>query len=351
MFALQTVWFFAFMLLVPLGLGKLLFPGRALHDPLVYLSGLCAAFAAYQILVLPCCLLFNTTLTFATVLWTVPTVIGALVGWGKAIRSHSLLPKEKPHLSKMELILFALVALLLLLEVGRAVTGLVANGDDSDYCAQATTALYTNSINYYEPQTGNPVAPLDQIEPHHKISLWAILWASMTQLTGIHPAILMRTFLPIFMIPGAYAATYLLFKELFENNREKALAGVFFLQVAYEVMSCNDGMQQWWLILVSWFGKSVVPNTICPLMIYLFLLLERETDKKQAARLWIAMALAVWAGCLAGASAFTMLPFLLGIFGLAHLVQKRDLLFCVKLGCCILPCVALLLSSYADHIL
>ena len=53
MFALQTILFFALMLLVPVGLGKLVFPDKAIHSPLVYLVGLCAAFAAYQILVLP----------------------------------------------------------------------------------------------------------------------------------------------------------------------------------------------------------------------------------------------------------------------------------------------------------
>ena len=351
MFAVQTALFFALMLLVPLGLGKLIFPDKAIHSPLVYLTGLCAAFAAYQILVLPCSLVFNTTLTFATALWAVPTAAASLVGWGMTIKNHSWAPEGRLKLTKKEVLLLALVLLVLLLEVGRAVTGLVANGDDSDYCAQATTSLYTNSINHYEPQTGKPVAPLDQIEPHHKVSLWAILWASMTQIVGIHPAILMRTFLPAFMIPGAYAAVYLLFKELFEKNTEKALAAVFFLEVAYEVMSCNDGMKQWWLILVSWFGKSVVPNMICPLLIYLILCVQKKPGKAMENRLWIAIALAVWAGCLAGASAFTMLPFLLAIFGLVQLVEKRDLLFCVKLGCCILPCVALLLSSYGSEIL
>jgi len=80
-----------------------------------------------------------------------------------------------------------LVLLVLFVEVGRAVTGLVVNGDDSDYCAQATTALYTNSINHYEPQTGTPMAPLDQIEPHHKISLWANS-VGVHDPTGRHPS-------------------------------------------------------------------------------------------------------------------------------------------------------------------
>lgn len=351
MFALQTILFFALMLLVPVGLGKLVFPDKAIHSPLVYLVGLCAAFAAYQILVLPCSLVFNTTLTFATALWAIPVAALSLYGWVKTVRRNSWLPNGKLRFTKKETLLLLLVLLVLFVEVGRAVTGLVVNGDDSDYCAQATTALYTNSINYYEPQTGTPMAPLDQIEPHHKISLWAILWASMTQLVGIHPASLMRTFLPIFMIPGAYAAVYLLFKELFDDNTEKALTAVFFLEVAYEVMSCNDGMQQWWLILVSWFGKSVIPNMLCPLLVYLVLCVQKKPGKNSEARLWVAIALVVWAGCLAGASAFTMMPFLLGVFGLVQLVRERDVLFCVKLGCCIVPCVALLLSSYADEIL
>ena len=147
MFALQTILFFALMLLVPVGLGKLVFPDKAIHSPLVYLVGLCAAFAAYQILVLPCSLVFNTTLTFATALWAIPVAALSLYGWVKTVRRNSWLPNGKLRFTKKETLILLLVLLVLFVEVGRAVTGLVVNGDDSDYCAQATTALYTNSIN------------------------------------------------------------------------------------------------------------------------------------------------------------------------------------------------------------
>lgn len=93
---------------------------------------------------------------------------------------------------------------MVVLQTARTVTGYFLAFDDSDYLAQSTTALYTNTINQYEPQTGRQVDILDQIEPHHKIALWGIIWATMTQLTGIHPSILCRTLLPVIVIPAAY---------------------------------------------------------------------------------------------------------------------------------------------------
>ena len=76
-------------------------------------------------------------------------------------------------------------------------------------------------------------------------------------------------------------------------------------------------------------------------ILYLFLILENETNKRHQLQLWVLLALTAWAGCMVAASSFLMVPFLLGVLGLCHFVRKRNLLFCIKLGICTIPCLAL----------
>ena len=341
MFILQVIWFYALLLFVPLGIGQLFYPEKRLYSPAVYIMGLFTAFAVYEIIGLVCALVFKTSLTLLTVLWSIAMAVLCGLGWWNARKKRSGLVLERLQLSHTACVLLIFICLIIAVEAFRAVTGFTDAWDDSDYMAQATTSLYTNTINQYEPQTGNAGELLNFSEPHHKVALWSILWASMTQLTGIHPAILMRTLLPVIIFPCAYGAVYLVLKELFNGDMEKSLIGVFFLQVSYEIISAGGGMKQWWLILYSWYGKSVTANLISPILLFLFLCLWRETDRKKQRPLWVMTAITAWAGCLVAASAFLMVPFMLGVLGLAYLLLKRDLIFCVKLGCCALPCLFL----------
>ncbi|WP_418760904.1 DUF6077 domain-containing protein [Gemmiger sp.] len=343
MFALQVVWFYLLMLIVPLAIGGLFFPERSVISPVSYLAGLATAWGTYEIIGLPCALLFKTSLTTLTVLWSAVmillTIAGVLVRYTHG--RMALLPAKGLQLSRTARILLTLVIVMVVLQTARTVTGYFLAFDDSDYLAQSTTALYTNTINQYEPQTGRQVDILDQIEPHHKIALWGIIWATMTQLTGIHPSILCRTLLPVIVIPAAYIIMYLILKDMFGGEEEKPLAGLLFLQIAYELGSCGGGVRQWWLLMYSWYGKTVTAMLICPFILYLFLILENETNKKHQLQLWVLLALTAWAGCMVAASSFLMVPFLLGVLGLCHFVRKRNLLFCIKLGICIIPCLAL----------
>lgn len=338
---LQVIWFYALMLFVPLGIGKLIFPEKRAWSPVVYPTGLLTIWALYEIIGVPCAILFKTKLTTLTVLWSIIVAVLAVLGCRSAWKKRGSLGAAKLELSKVELALAVLICLVIVFETARAATGYVLAWDDSDYVAQATTSLYTNTINQYEPQTGVAVELLEQREPHHKIALWSIFWASVTHVTGIHPAILMRTLFSVIFYPCVYAVVYLTLKELFENNREKALTGLLLIQLFYEAAACGAGQKQWWFLQYNWYGKTVTAMLICPFLYYLFLLLQKEQDKRRQHWLWLLTALTAWAGCLVAASAFLMVPFLLGVLGIAHFIQHRDFPFCIKLGCCMLPCLVL----------
>ena len=80
MFALQVVWFYLLMLAVPLAIGGLLFPERSILFPVSYLAGLATAWGTYEIIGLPCALLFKTSLTTLTVLWSAVMILLTIAG-------------------------------------------------------------------------------------------------------------------------------------------------------------------------------------------------------------------------------------------------------------------------------
>ena len=118
MFALQVIWFYLLMLTIPLGIGGLFFPTRSMISPVCYLAGLATAWGTYEIIGLPCALLFKTSLTTLTVLWSAVmillTVAGILVRYTHG--QMALLPAKGLQLSRTTRILLALVIVMVVLQ-------------------------------------------------------------------------------------------------------------------------------------------------------------------------------------------------------------------------------------------
>lgn len=338
-FAAQVLWFYAFWLFIPMGVGTLVFQDKRPYSPENYLMGLVTVFALYEVTALICSPILMAPLSTATTVWSIAVATMSVLGWIKFQKNSKRINVQRRIITYREKLLLLIVLFLLFVETARSVTGLVVNPDDAFYCAQATTAVYNNKINSFEPQTGAAINPRGG---YRWLNFWSIMWASVSQLTGIHPAIIMRTFLPVIMIPCAYMAVFVVLKELFRGSEKKALMGVFLLEIAYETMACNDGMKQWWLLLVSWFGKSVVPNLICPFLFYLYIRLIKEPQQKY---LWRAMWIAIVGGCLVATSGYPMIAFEIGVLCIAHLVVNRDFKFFAKLAGCGVPAVLLLAAE------
>lgn len=344
---LKAVWFCVLMLFVPTGVGALFFSKEKRLSAETYLMGLCVCFSAYEVLGLFCSMVLETSLTVLTATWSALVGLLSIGGWYGLVKNSNAIKAQRCTavvLSGTGKIGIAIFFLLVALQTIRAVTGQVVNNDDAFYCAQATTAVYTNTVNQYVPFTGVPTNPRTG---YYYIALWPILWASMSQLTSLHPAIVMRTLLPIFMIPGAYASVYVVCKKLFNDCKEKAYAAVCILALIYEVVGCNDGMKQWWLLLLSWYGKSVAPNLIFPFLVYLFLCQASAETKEDQNKYWLMVLFTCMAGCLVAVSFYPMLIFAMGILSVSEWIRKKDWSIFPKAFICVLPCMVLLVWSYS----
>ena len=113
-----------------------------------------------------------------------------------------------------------------------------------------------------------------------------------------------------------------------------------FFRLLMNWVAVEAASRQWWLLMYSWYGKTVTAVLICPFILYLFLTFEKVKVQQKASvlQLWVLLALTAWAGCMVAASSFLMVPFLLGVLGLCHFVRKPAICsFCIKLGICTGP--------------
>ena len=342
-FLLHTIWFYVLLLFIPVGIGALLLPNKKIYAPDMYISGLFASFAIYEMYGLICSMIFETSLTFLTALWIITVGILSVSGWRTIVRKRTEVISKQKEISGKEKLLLFLVLIPMLVAVIRAFTGYVTNVDDSFYVAQSTTAIYTDTINQFNPMTGEFTG--NPCDGYYYIPMWPIYWASISQLTLIHPAIIMHTLLPTIMIPCAYATAFLVLRKLFNENASKALMAIFVLEISYEIVSCTDGMKQWWLMLCSWMGKSVAPNMVAPFLVYLFLCMEKAQPGVDQNRFWGIITLVVLGGCLVAGSCFTMIPFLLGVLAIAYWLRTRDATLCIKIFWSAIPCVIFMIWS------
>ena len=329
--------------IMPLGIGLLLIPSN--NKAQVFITGLCASWSLYEILAI----LFHCTqwpLHVMTLLWLCICVglagVGyyskrdAVVQWGQSFQCVQ---------NRLELALWGLLIVLVFAQTLSMVLGaFYGNWDDSTYCSIATTSWYTDTANRYSPQTGEWGTVL--YDGQYVLAAWPLLSASIAQLTGIHPAIIFRTLMPLIEVPLAYWILYLLARFFFVEDRKKAVATVI-VAVVINLVTANQMGQnsaEWWLILNPWTGKAIASNIMVPMILWILFCMESVIGKPEHRNWWCTLFLACMASCFVAGTMFVLVPVELAIWGTFYLVRTRrwrDSLY--FFACGVFPLVCLLL--------
>lgn len=329
--------------IMPLGIGLLLIPSN--NKAQVFITGLCASWSLYEILAI----LFHCTqwpLHVMTLIWLCICVglagVGyyskrdAVVQWGQSFQCVQ---------NRLELALWGLLIVLVFAQILSMVLGaFYGNWDDSTYCSIATTSWYTDTANRYSPQTGEWGTVL--YDGQYVLAAWPLLSASIAQLTGIHPAIIFRTLMPLIEVPLAYWILYLLARFFFVEDRKKAVATVI-VAVVINLVTANQMGQnsaEWWLILNPWTGKAIASNIMVPMILWILFCMESVIGKPEHRNWWCTLFLACMASCFVAGTMFVLVPVELAIWGTFYLVRTRrwrDSLY--FLACGVFPLVCLLL--------
>lgn len=270
-----------------------------------YVYGLIIMMAVFEVLGVLCAY-FKTSLTFLTVVYGVICLAMAVLA---VIRTG--IKYELPKILPGDIIIFAFVAFM----VYKAVVYGHIDEDDSELVAISTTSLHTNTILEYDPYTGAVwEAYIKRI-----LSPLQIMYAVISQVTGIHPAILAHTVLPVVIIPSVFIVFRMIAVKLFARNREKQTIMMLFLCVAYIFGNYTSYTPAMNVLLKSAQGKWLYAGLIIPLMIAVCI----RAEKKEEAEGIKLTALSL-AACLTTTIGGILTPFIYGSFGLCDAIKNKN---------------------------
>ena len=331
------------LVLLPLGVGYVFFHQGEFDRGFIYLFGVCAVLALFEVVYLPF-FVIGRTLSVMTAVYFVLITAAALLGFFLNSK-HPKPPVERKALSKREKIFLLAAVLAAAWQIARTTFGAGTwNIDDAWYLGLANTALYTDDIMRTDPTTGFPFNYFEHMGEYltYVFSPWPLFWAMFARLFSLTVLVLMRTVLPGFFIVLFYYVVYRLALFFFRGEREKALFALAGLSVFYELCAVAMNLRYTWMICYPWMGKAFGPSIICPLALYFFLLTENEPDAHRRRWLWIGIFLANAAGCMVASSSAEVSLMLLGCWGLVYVIRTRDWGAIWKLAFSVTPSLALM---------
>lgn len=323
----QVCVFVLVWLVLPIGIGCALVPGE--NKKLLFLGGWCASLLIFHVLAL----LFHITLGSLRVMTAVWCILcGALAAWGyykhRAWFTAPLTALKnavvcaKPH-GKLEAFLLAIV---LIIVVGHTAFVTASTTyfcvDDGHYATYAADTWYTDLVLRTDEATGQIVPPFTTME--YMLATWPAYSSMLAVLTGIHPTIIHRTLMPIFLLPLAYGILYLLLRYFFKERKSAFLALIYYHMFVVLVTGKRSWIsQEYWLLVCPWSGKAITPNISLPLVLLLLFWLEDTSDAQERRAIWYALFFACTSACCISATAFLLIPVELAVYGCFYLWRTR----------------------------
>ncbi len=299
----------------------------------VYAAGFVIVLAVFQIVAVPVILFetwgFPRIVTIYSILLAVLSAAGLIFGFpvlrGMAVDARTwIVTRKRPS---VETALYWVIAVgLILFQMYMAYTHEFFDGDDAYYVAQSVIAEQTDVLYRILPYTGLSTS----LDIRHALASLPIWEAYLARVTGIHPAIIAHSVLPLILIPLTYLVYYRIGMRLFKGAFRKT--AVFLILVSLLQIFGNTSIytNATFFLMRTWQGKSVLCNFVLLTAVWSLLRLwetgaDGEQKGKKQAGWWLLMA----ANNVTAAMATTMGAFLLGLFiAIAGLVmavrQKRS---------------------------
>ena len=316
----------------------------------VYAAGFVLMLAVFQVLAVPVILTetwgFPRIVTLYSASLAVLSVLGLLLGLpvlrGMLADLKALLRKIR-KLSPETALFWALALGLILFQMYMAYTHEFFDGDDAYYVAQSVIAEQTDVLYRILPYTGLSTS----LDYRHALAAFPIWEAYLARVTGIHPAIIAHSVLPLVLIPLTYLVYFRIGMRLLKGSFRKT--AVFLILVSLLQIFGNTSIytNATFFLMRTWQGKSLLCNLVLLTAVWAFLQLwekdgSGERKGKTQAGWWLLLA----ADNVTAAMATTMGVFLLGLFtavcGLVLAVRQKRPGYLIPLAATCIPGLAYL---------
>ena len=341
-FLLFAIWLTIFPWAVGLIFNRWYVSEQRLSRLKTYLFGLMTEFVIFQIIAV-CLTFLKSSLSLLTILWLISCGIVIALGiWTWIAQKNIYVAKEKRHRRKrlfqksnLENYVVAVVVIALVAFQVIFVTLHVHDDlDDAWYVGTAVVSYFTDTLNLISPYTGEVMS---QFHPDYVLSPWPIFCAILGKLSLTHPAVIMHTFLPIIMIPLCYLIYFLLGKEIFKQNTNKALWLLMFLCLLNIYGNWSIRSTSTFLLFRIWQGKAILSNCVIPLIICVFIYLVNDIENKKL--YFVLLLITVMAGTMVSSMGVFLGPVMLFALSLVDLIWHRRIGNGLRACICTIPCI------------
>lgn len=307
-----------------------------------YVFGLMTEFVIFQIIAV-CLTFMKSSLSLLTVLWLISCGIVIALGiWTWICRKKTYIKERKKNRDEhifarsnlenyvVSIAVIALVAFQVIFVTLHVHDDL----DDAWYVGTAVVSYFTDTLNLISPYTGEVMS---QFHPDYVLSPWPIFCAILGKLSLTHPAVIMHTFLPIIMIPLCYLIYFLLGKEIFKQNTNKALWLLMFLCLLNIYGNWSIRSTSTFLLFRIWQGKAILSNCVIPLIICVFIYLVNDIENKKL--YFVLLLITVMAGTMVSSMGVFLGPVMLFALSFVDLICYRRIGNGLRTFACIIPCI------------
>lgn len=257
-----------------------------------WIFGQILLFAVLQLMAVPMILL---RWHFNVLFWSYMIVTAVLFGFGvwRLVKGRTKIRIRMPELRPLELLLLMIVILLILWQAGTYFFGIHLDEDDARWLAQANDALLHGDMLTRNFHTGEYTGVFDPVRD--VTSPWMMYFGIASRILFTKPAIFAHTIYPTVAIIMVYVIYWLMGKELFKK-KESQLSVVLLVVVINLFFAVTVYTQSTFTLIRIWQGKATVAAIIVPILIYLFICVNK--GYRQNINLWIMIIATGCAACL-----------------------------------------------------
>lgn len=210
--------------------------------------------------------------------------------------------------------------------------------DDARFVPSAVAAVEKDMMFDENPVTGEMLyGGLSEVFKD-MVSPWIMFWAIISKLSGVHPAILMHSIVPLIFIPLAYAVYWLIAGYFFGGDQEKKLVFLGLVSAIHIFSGYSVYNSGAFLLFRIWQGKAMFAAIFAPLLVLLALRLFRDGKKPQAAD-YVIIAVTCCGACLTSGFGIILSAMFFALISVIYAVYKRDVKGAVMLWVSMIPCL------------
>lgn len=204
--------------------------------------------------------------------------------------------------------------------------------DDAFFVAMAGTCIESDTLYKFNPYTGRIY---NSLPSRYIMSPFAVYYAFMSYVTGIHYAVYAHTYLPAVLVLVSYLVYYLWGRALFDKKDSywKFLSLVSIINIFGNNTSSTA---QAVMLIRIWQGKAFLAAALIPFIIYECFLIKR--DGFSLSRGIILFVTASAAGLVSSMGIF-FAPMVIGVWALVDLILSKRPRNVIYYGLCSVPSI------------